>query len=279
MPYVTDLRFTLLGTGTSSGIPVIGCDCATCTSEDPRDRRTRVGAMLEFTDPGGAPRTVLVDCPPDHREHALRHRIRRVDAILFTHAHVDHVFGLDDARLYNVTMRAPVHLYAERTVLDELARIYDHIFRPHRNVNRSFVADVVTTAVEPGRPVHLFGVEATPVRLLHGALPIVGWRFDAPGSARADGAVSGAPIAYCTDVNAVPPESWPRLAGLDTLVLDMLRERSHPTHFTLAESLDVASRIGARRTVFTHMTHDIRHAEVSARLPAGVELGFDGMRL
>jgi len=222
---------------------------------------------------------VLVDCPPDHREHALRHRIRRVDAILFTHAHVDHVFGLDDARLYNVSMRAPVHLYAERTVLDDLGRIYEHIFRPHRNVNRSFVADVVAHAVEPGAPVALFGVAATPVRLLHGALPIVGWRFDAPGARVAAGAGASPPLAYCTDVSAIPPESWRRLAGLDALVLDMLRERAHPTHFTLAESLDAAARIGARRTVFTHMTHDVRHAELSARLPAGVELGYDGMRL
>ena len=287
MPAVTDVRFTLLGTGTSSGVPVIACDCATCTSDDPRDRRTRVGAMLEFTDPDGNPRTVLVDCPPDHREHALRHRIRRVDAILFTHAHVDHVFGLDDARLYNVSMRAPVHLYAERSVLDDLARIYEHIFRPHRNVNRSFVADVVTTAVEPGQPIALFGIEATPVRLLHGALPILGWRFDAPGALDAGsraghGAPTRAPVlplAYCTDVNAIPPESWPRLAGLRTLVLDMLRERKHPTHFSLDESIDAAARIGASRTVFTHMTHDVRHAELAARLPAGVELGYDAMRL
>lgn len=276
---VTDVRFTLLGTGTSSGIPVIACDCATCASDDPRDRRTRVGAMLEFTDPDGNPRTVLVDCPPDHREHALRHRIRRVDAILFTHAHVDHVFGLDDARLYNVSMKAPVHLYAERPVLDDLSRIYDHIFRPDRNVNKSFVADVVAHEIEPGRPVALYGVEATPVRLLHGALPIVGWRFDAPGSSAVHGTAANLPLAYCTDVNAIPDESWHRLEGLDTLVLDMLRERAHPTHFSLAESLAAAARTGARRTVFTHMTHDVRHAELAARLPAGVELGFDGMRL
>ena len=272
---VTDIRFTLLGTGTSSGIPVIACDCATCTSSDPRDRRTRVGAMLEFNDPEGNPRVILVDCPPDHREHALRHRIRRVDAILFTHAHVDHVFGLDDARLYNVTMQAPVHLYAERTVLDELTRIYDHIFRPHRNVNKSFVADVLTTVVEPGRPVHLFGIDATPVRLLHGALPILGWRFDAATPV----VDTPLPLAYCTDVNGIPPESWAPLRGLQTLVLDMLRERKHPTHFSLDEALGAASESGARRTVFTHMTHDVRHAELSARLPAGVELGYDGLRL
>ena len=278
---VTDVRFTLLGTGTSSGVPVIACECATCTSSDPRDRRTRVGAILEFNDPEGNPRVILVDCPPDHREHALRHRIRRVDAILFTHAHVDHVFGLDDARLYNVTMQAPVHLYAERTVLDELTRIYDHIFRPHRNVNKSFVADVLTTVVEPGRPVHLFGIDATPVRLLHGALPILGWRFDAsaPVAPAASAQAGPLPLAYCTDVNGIPPESWAPLRGLQTLVLDMLRERKHPTHFSLDEALGAASESGARRTVFTHMTHDVRHAELSARLPAGVELGYDGLRI
>ncbi|MEI6474809.1 MAG: MBL fold metallo-hydrolase [Planctomycetota bacterium] len=281
-PGVTNVRFTLLGTGTSSGVPVIACDCATCTSTDERDRRTRVGAMLEFTDATGAPRVILIDCPPDHRAHALRHRIRRVDAILFTHSHVDHVFGLDDARLYNVSMKAPINLYAERTVIDELTRIYDHIFRPHRNVNKSFVADVVTSVVEPGRAVHLFGIDATPVRLLHGALPILGWRFDTavgtPNALPAPGTQAALPIAYCTDVNAIPPESWAELAGLDVLVLDMLRERKHPTHFSLNESLDVAAQLGARRTVFTHMTHDVRHAELSARLPAGVELGYDGMQ-
>ena len=276
---VRDARLTLLGTGTSSGVPVIACDCATCTSDDPRDRRTRVGAMLEFTDPSGEPRTILVDVPPDHREHALRHRIRRVDAILLTHAHVDHVFGLDDARHYNVSMRGPVHLYGEHAVFEELARIYRHIFEPHRNPNKSFVAEVVSNRVAPGEPFELFGVRVTPLRLLHGRLPILGYRFDlAPGSAPAS-AAGPLPLAYCTDVNAIPPETWPLLRGLDTLVLDMLRERAHPTHFTLAESLDAAARIAAHRTVFTHMTHDIRHADVSARLPPGIELGFDGLRL
>ena len=274
---VRDARFTLLGTGTSSGIPVIACDCATCRSDDPRDRRTRVGAMLEFTDPSGEPRTILVDVPPDHREHALRHRIRRVDAILLTHAHVDHVFGLDDARHYNVSMRAPVHLWGEHAVFEELARIYQHIFAPHRNPNKSFVAEVTCNGVAPAEQFELFGVRVMPLRLLHGRLPVLGFRFDV--AAPASGAPGPLPLAYCTDVNAIPPETWPLLRGLDTLVLDMLRERAHPTHFTLTESLDAAARIAARRTVFTHMTHDIRHAEHAARLPAGVELGFDGMRL
>ncbi len=265
---IRDLRLTLLGTGTSAGVPVIACDCDTCTSTDPRDRRTRTGAMLQFTDAAGQDRVILVDAPPDHREHSLRHRLRRVDAILFTHSHVDHVFGLDDARLYNISMGMPIQLYAERPVLDDLSRMFEHIFKPHTNVNKSFVADVRTTAVLPGQGIDLFGLRATPMRLLHGALPILGWRFDA-----------GFAAAYCTDVNAIPPETWPALRGLDVLVLDMLRERKHPTHFSLAESLDVADRVGAGRTVFTHMTHDVRHAELSARLPAGVELGWDGLEI
>jgi phosphoribosyl 1,2-cyclic phosphate phosphodiesterase len=277
---IRNLRITLLGTGTSAGVPVIACDCETCTSPDPRDRRTRAGAMLQFTDAGGQDRVVLVDAPPDHREHSLRHRLKRVDAIVFTHSHVDHVFGLDDARLYNISMGTPIQLYAERPVLDDLARMFEHIFKPHTNVNKSFVADVRTTAVLPGHAIDLFGLRATPVRLLHGALPILGWRFDAgvDGKWNYCGR-NNFSAAYCTDVNAIPPETWPALGGLDLLVLDMLRERKHPTHFSLAESLDVAARVGAARTVFTHMTHDIRHAELSARLPAGVELGYDGLEI
>jgi phosphoribosyl 1,2-cyclic phosphate phosphodiesterase len=269
---VRNARFTLLGTGTSAGVPVIACDCATCTSADPRDRRTRTGAVLAFDDPTGHPRVILIDAPPDHREHALRMSLKRVDAILFTHSHVDHVFGLDDARLYNVSMGAPIALYAEPAVFEDLGRIYRHIFQPHRNVNRSFVATVTNHIIQPLVPLDLFGVRITPLRLLHGALPILGFRFDLPGAAPF-------PLAYCTDVNGIPPETYPALQGLDTLVLDMLRERHHPTHFCLQESLAVAAQVRARQTVFTHMTHDILHAELSERLPAGVALGFDGMAL
>lgn len=276
---VRGAAFTLLGTGTSAGVPVIACECATCTSQDARDRRTRAGAMLRFTDAAGQERVVLVDAPPDHREHSLRERLRRVDAILFTHAHVDHIFGLDDARLYNVAMRAPIQLYAEAEVAADLRRIYQHIFEPHRNVNQSFVAQVELHIIAPGHELDLFGVRVTPLRLLHGALPVLGFRFDLDAPPAAACTADPFPLAYCTDVNAIPPETWPALDGLGTLVLDMLRERPHPTHFTLAESLAVAERVAARRTVFTHLTHDARHAELSARLPPGVELGYDGLRL
>lgn len=273
---IRDFQFTLLGTGTSAGVPVIACECPTCTSPDPRDRRTRTGAALRFTDATGQGRVILIDAPPDHREHALRHGIRRADAILFTHAHVDHVFGLDDARLYNVSMGTPIALYAEPAVFDDLQRIYRHIFQAHRNVNRSFVASVSSHPLAPGEPVDLFGVQVTPLRLLHGALPVLGFRFDLPGAGAGELPL---PLAYCTDVNGIPPETWPMLSGLDTLVLDMLRERHHATHFCLPQSLAVAHQAGARQTVFTHMTHDVRHAELSGRLPPGVLLGYDGMHI
>lgn len=286
MTAIRNARFTLLGTGTSAGVPVIACDCATCTSSDPRDRRTRTGAVLTFDDPTGQPRVILLDAPPDHREHALRMGLKRVDAILFTHSHVDHVFGLDDARLYNVSMGAPIALYAESAVFEDLERIYRHIFQPHRNVNRSFVATVTNHIIEPGKTLDLFGVRLTPIRLLHGALPILGFRIDLPNvqpanasSPHASRSLAPFPLAYCTDVNGIPPETYPFLRNLDTLVLDMLRERHHPTHFCLQESLAVAAQVQARQTVFTHMTHDILHAELSERLPAGVALGFDGMAL
>ena len=221
---------------------------------------------------------MLVDVPPDHREQSLRLGLERCDAILITHAHVDHIFGLDDVRLYNVRMRAPIAVHAEPTVIDDLFRVFRHIFERHRNANDSFVADLVPVAVRPGHAFDLFGIRVTPIRLLHGRLPILGYRFDAP-SAAGDAGAGPLPLAYCTDTSGIPPETWPRLDGLRTLALDCLRERAHPTHFTLDQSLDAAGRIGADRTVFIHMTHDLRHAELAAKCPPGVEPGYDGLVL
>jgi phosphoribosyl 1,2-cyclic phosphate phosphodiesterase len=278
---VHEVEFTLLGTGTSAGIPVIGCACAVCRSDDPRDRRLRCGACLRFKDPSGTSRTILIDVPPDHREQSLRHGLDRCDAIVVTHDHVDHVWGLDEVRRYNVLMAAPIEVWASRESLDGLRRVYRHVFARTTNVNDSFVADLIARPIEEDRAFDLFGLRFTPVPLLHGRLPILGFRIeavDARGEALAE-QPGPLPLAYCTDCSAIPPKSWALLGGLRTLVLDLLRYRRHPTHFTADEAIAAASRIGADRTLFIHMTHDIRHAELDSRLPPGMNLGYDGMTL
>ncbi|MEE2681476.1 MAG: MBL fold metallo-hydrolase, partial [Planctomycetota bacterium] len=176
MNEVSEFRIEFLGTGTSAGIPCIGCDCDTCRSTDPRDARLRCGAALRFVDPLGQPRTILIDIPPDHRQQALRHGLDRCDGILVTHAHVDHIFGLDEVRRYNTLMRAPIGIHAEPGVLEALHRIYPHIYAQHHNVNPSYVADLYDVVLTPGTAMTLHGLRIEPIRLLHGKLPILGFR-------------------------------------------------------------------------------------------------------
>jgi phosphoribosyl 1,2-cyclic phosphate phosphodiesterase len=277
------MRLTFLGTGTSAGIPAIGCDCPVCTSTDPRDNRLRTSAALEFTDPSGMPRTILFDAGPDLRQQALRFGIKRCDGVLMTHNHVDHAWGLDELRRFNAVQQEAIPVYADEHTMENLRRVYLHIFERHRNVNDSFVAALIPWTitgrdVEEGRGVELHGVRATPLRLLHGKLPILGWRLDAT-PALAEAARDVLPLAYCTDVSGIPPESWGMLRGLKTLVLDALRHRRHPTHFTLGEAVSVAERVGAGRTHFVHMAHDLGHEETQAGLPEGMELAWDGKRV
>lgn len=269
-------ELTLLGTGTSSGIPVIGCDCATCTSDDPRDRRLRTGALLRFTCESGERRALLLDVPPDHREQSLRVKLDRCDAILLTHAHVDHVFGLDEVRRYNAIMRAPIEVFADAPTIADIERVYRHIFRRSENVNDSFVADLRPVAVSAGDELVRHGLRARAIAVMHGRLPILAWRIECEGGGDGGGLL---PLVYCTDVSAIPEASWSAIGRPRTLVLDMLRERAHPTHFTVEEAVAAAERIGAGQTVFVHMTHDISHAELDARLPPGMRLAHDGMVL
>lgn len=299
MGSISAARFTFLGTGTSAGVPSIGCACTVCRSEDPRDRRLRTSAVLEFVDPTGQARAILIDAGPDLREQALRHKLTRLDAILFTHNHVDHTWGLDEVRRFNVLQQGPIDVYANEQTDAHLRRVYMHIYERDRNVNDSFVATLIPHRVEAGRAFELFGVRVTPLALLHGKLPILGYRFDvAYGGAgsgdgrRADGGDDGddggdggvLPLAYCTDVSAIPPETWGELRGLGTLVLDALRDRKHPTHLTLDQAIGIAEKVDARRTRFVHMSHDLGHAETMARLKeaglaARMELAHDGMAL
>lgn len=276
---VRDVRMLVLGSGTSAGVPVIGCSCATCTSDDPRDRRLRTSAALQFTGPAGEERLILIDTSPDLRQQALTHGLQRCDAILFTHNHVDHVWGLDETRRFNVMMDRSIDIHADHHTMESLFRVYQHIFRRETNVNDSFVATLVPHVVDVGVPVDLHGIRATPLKMLHGRLPVLAWRFEALDAAGgiAEEQPGPLPLVWATDVSAIPPESWPALRGLRTLFLDMLRERRHPTHFTVDEAVSASDRIEAERTWFIHMTHDIRHAELDPRLPEGMALAYDGL--
>ncbi|MEM8757433.1 MAG: MBL fold metallo-hydrolase [Planctomycetota bacterium] len=274
------MRLTFLGTGTSAGIPMIGCRCEVCTSSDPRDSRLRASALVEWTDATGQDRAVLIDASPDLRYQALRHNrgegLHRLDAILFTHNHVDHTFGLDEVRRFNAVMRQAIDIYADEHTLEHLFRVYRHIFVPEGNVQRSFVATLQPRELRPAEPIELWGVRFTPIPLLHGTMPILGFRIEP-----ANPAISAdwAPLAYCTDTSAVPDAARPMLTGLKTLVLDALRHRPHETHMTLDQALAEAEQIAADRTLFIHMSHDLPHAETERGLPAAVGLSYDGLCL
>lgn len=250
------MQITFLGTGTSHGVPMIGCDCDTCRSDDPRDRRSRPSVYLQAAD--GT--SLLVDAGPDLRMQALRHNIRRVDAIFFTHGHADHIVGLDDVRRFNAIQQRPIPCFGDAATVADVARMFAYAFD-------------TSTPKGGGLPrLELFTIagafclgaqEIVPVPIFHGTRPIFGLRIDG--------------FAYLTDCNRIPEASLALLEGLDVLVLDALREKPHATHFTITEAVEAAARIGARRTYFTHMAHDLRHAPTCARLPGAMELAYDGL--
>ncbi len=273
------LRF--LGTGTSAGVPTIGCECRVCTSADPKDQRLRTSVSVEWTDATGQARVVLIDAGPDLRQQVLRARIKRCDAIVFTHNHVDHTFGLDEVRRFNAVQGQPIPIYAEPHTLGHLCRVYAHIFERDTNVNDSFVAHLIPHRIEEqdvksGRGLELFGMRFVPIRGLHGRLPVLGFRIEAM-SEQMKGAAF--PLAYLTDISALPPESYKRLRGLRTLVLDALRHRAHPTHLSIDQALNIALNVEADRTYFIHMAHEVLHEEVEAELPERIHLAYDGLVL
>jgi phosphoribosyl 1,2-cyclic phosphate phosphodiesterase len=258
----TDVRgqFILLGTGTSVGVPAIGCPCDVCASSDPRDKRTRCAALVGL--PEG---NLLIDTPPDLRQQLLRERVGIVHAVLFTHEHADHLFGLDDLRLFPFYLGGPVPLYCNEQVEDRIRRSFDYAFPELEPTHHGAVPQLSFRRIGLA-PFDVLGARVMPVRMLHGP------RFEVLGFRIGN-------VAYCTDVNQIPTESMALLTGLDALVLDALRARPHATHFSLDEAIEVARRLAPRRTIFTHISHELAHERISSQLPPGMELGYDGQRI
>jgi phosphoribosyl 1,2-cyclic phosphate phosphodiesterase len=253
---VKPLKITFLGTGTSHGVPMIGCRCGTCTSSDPRDRRTRPSILIETE---GGP-SVLVDTATDLRTQALACGVVRVDAILFTHSHADHILGLDDVRRFNAINGKAMPCWADGRSAQDIRRTFSYVFDPA--TPRGGGLPEIDLRVVNG-PLEIDGTRFVPVPIWHGQRSILGWR------------VGG--FAYLTDCSGIPDDSWPLLTDLRALVISALRDRPHPTHFTLAQAVDAARRIGAPRVWFTHMTHDLPHEATCARQPEGIALAYDGL--
>jgi phosphoribosyl 1,2-cyclic phosphate phosphodiesterase len=248
------LSVTMMGSGTSTGVPVIGCTCRVCTSDDPRNRRFRPGLKLEM-ETG----VVLVDTPTDLRQQALRYGLPRLDAVLFTHSHADHIFGLDDIRIFNFRQRQAIPCYGSAETLRAVRRTFAYVFEPGQEGGGKPQLDLV----EVRAPFPLLGREVVPVPVWHGEMEVFGYRI---GS-----------FAYVTDCNRIPETSFRALDGVEVLILDALRYRPHPTHFSIDEALEAAGRIAARRTILTHLTHEVDHGAPEAPLPPGVEFGYDGL--
>jgi phosphoribosyl 1,2-cyclic phosphate phosphodiesterase len=253
-------QMILLGTGTSVGVPMVGCGCDVCRSDNPRNRRTRCSAILGL--PGG---NLLVDTSPDLREQLLREQIGIVHAVLYTHEHADHVFGLDDLRIMQFRLGGPVPLYCESIVEQRIRTSYDYAFQNAATFHPGAVPQLMFRQIGL-EPFDVLGSRVVPLRLKHGKrFEVLGFRF---GN-----------VAYCTDANSIPPESMEQLRGLDVLVLDALRPSGHATHFSLEEAIEIARELAPRQTYFTHMSHELEHESTNSKLPPGMALAYDGIRI
>lgn len=250
------MRIVVLGSGTSSGVPTLGCKCAVCTSDDPHNKRMRASVYIETHG-----KRFLIDCGTDFRSQAIAQSVEDVDFVLLTHTHADHVNGLDDLRAYNMVHRHAIDIYGEPEALEEVRRRFAYCFRPAPpggGIPELNLRQIDST-------IQIDDLSIQPIRVFHGKMPILGFRIGA--------------FAYLTDVSTIPESSFEQLEGVELLITSALRHRPHPTHMSLSEALQVAARVGARQTYFTHMNHDLDHEQTNAQLPPQIQLAYDGLRL
>lgn len=252
---------TFLGTGTSVGVPAIGCRCQVCTSGDPKNHRLRCAIVLAT--PAG---NLLVDTPPDLRTQLLRADIRLIHAVLYTHEHADHIYGLDDLRLFPFRLRGPVPIFCTPHVESRLRSAFDYAFIDRQETHPGSRPMLEFQPIDPDRAFRVLDTDVMPIPMEHGPhFKVLGFRFG--------------DFAYCTDTNHIPSESLARLRGVKTFVVDALRDKPHPTHFNLDQALAVADQVGAEMTYLTHTSHDLDYHETNARLPRGIELAYDGLQV
>ena len=254
-PSAERLTVRVLGSGTSMGVPVVGCRCAVCLSEDPRNKRLRSSVWLE-----GEHGHLLIDCGIDFRQQMLRWPMPRIDAILLTHTHADHINGIDDLRSYNYLQGGAIPLYTTRYFIEDIMRRFPHCFNPLQRGGG--VPQLDLTEAEAGRSFLAAGMEVLPVRIMHGQLPILGFRVGK--------------FAYLTDCSGIPAESERLLAGVETLIISALRHRPHDTHFNVEQSLEASRRLGVRRAFFTHIADELDHETTNRMLPEWARLLYDG---
>ncbi|MCA9278428.1 MAG: MBL fold metallo-hydrolase [Phycisphaeraceae bacterium] len=275
---VNNARLVFLGTGTSSGVPAVACTCPGCSSADPRDTRLRTSGALLFHDETGQQRVILIDAGPDLRQQALRAKLMRCDALLMTHNHVDHTWGIDELRRFNTVMKQSIPVYASEHTAAFLHRVYQHIFVKEANINNSYVASLDMHLVTPMQPFEIFGMRITPIPIWHGNLEVMAYRFDLLSKSRNE-RESLFPFVWCTDVSSIPEDSLRMMMDVRTLVLGALRHKPHETHMTINEAVAVAQNISASQTWFVHMGHEVVHAEIDPELPEGIRLAWDGLEL
>jgi phosphoribosyl 1,2-cyclic phosphate phosphodiesterase len=253
----SDVELLLLGTGTSAGVPMIGCHCEVCTSKDPRDHRDRPSAVISYDG-----MNILIDTTPEMRLQCIRHRIDRIEAVVYTHAHADHIMGMDDLRRFNVTKGGAIDIWADAPTHEALGKCFYYAFEQPPQQMKIFRPILHKRFIEG--PFEIAGRTWTPIPLVHGEQPVLGFRVGH--------------LAYCTDVSLIPESSFDLLRGLDVLVLDALQPKPHYTHFSLSQAVEAAARIGAKLTLFTHIAHTLPHEATNASLPGNMRLGYDGER-